>query len=746
MAAERLSATLSIGSVLEGSIRRNVSVLRSGLDSVGDSIGKVARRQKELERNRKVLEREGRSVAELDREYEDLGRTLDALRRKQQRLEAVSRGVGRVGRDAALVGQDLKRMAVGTAAGVAAIGTAIFAVSSSTAALGDEVAKTSTRIGVGIAPLQELRYAAQRTGVDIDNLDEGLKEVQLRLADAKRGAGPAVEALKELGLSADTLARMRPEDAIGAIGDALLGVKNNGDQVFLVDALMGEDGVKMLNLLRQGSAGMQQLRRDARETGFVLSEKAARDAEVFQDRLLDTQLVMKGLKNTVGAELLPVISGAMSELSGWARTNQPEIRAWAKTLVGGLEAGLPIARDILRGVADVSGVVGRGVAQVADWVGGWRNLGVAIGVALGARTLGRVARLMGSVARLSGAVVRLAAGPALFSAATGRMATAASADFARTAASAEASGRRVAAARSGLFMKGGMAALMGGLALSQLPEGAEAQAAMQAQNREGIESVAKSTPVIREIMQAQKALIGLVRGEEAAQAWWDSFDGVPEKLDGVATSTDGVTTSTGDATRALGETPAAGEAFAGGMATVRAAAAETETVLLRSASAAEAVNRRFAELEASRRSAHLSAADTAALGRAHATATGPAPTARAGRVQARAAGGTFGMGPLLVGEEGPEVLWASRGGYVSSARELEGLRALARRTFADLRRVGGAGPAPAPAGGGGPLHLHFHAANMSPEDVMAVARREERKRARRALFDGPSGLGQYGGA
>ena len=82
---QRLSASISIGSVIEQSVKKNIGVLRSGLQSVGNEIKTVEKRQRELSKQRSVLVRQGQSVEALDRDYEGLNRTLVKLRRSQER-------------------------------------------------------------------------------------------------------------------------------------------------------------------------------------------------------------------------------------------------------------------------------------------------------------------------------------------------------------------------------------------------------------------------------------------------------------------------------------------------------------------------------------------------------------------------------------------------------------------------------------------------------------------------------------
>ena len=71
------------------------------------------------------------------------------------------------------------------------------------------------------------------------------------------------------------------------------------------------------------------------------------------------------------------------------------------------------------------------------------------------------------------------------------------------------------------------------------------------------------------------------------------------------------------------------------------------------------------------------------LRRAWKWATGAAK-APAQALQARAAGGPFGPGPLLVGERGPELMYASRAGFVAHNDNLQRIVDLSRRAAASL--------------------------------------------------------------
>ena len=71
--------------------------------------------------------------------------------------------------------------------------------------------------------LQELRYAAEKSGVSVDAINDALKELQIRAVDAKSGEGEAGEAFKKLGLkSTDAAGKIRePLELLNAVADRL---------------------------------------------------------------------------------------------------------------------------------------------------------------------------------------------------------------------------------------------------------------------------------------------------------------------------------------------------------------------------------------------------------------------------------------------------------------------------------------------------------------------------------------------
>ena len=101
-----------------------------------------------------------------------------------------------------------------------ALGTALVALTVQSLKNIDVQAKLAQRLGLTQKALAGLTIAAELTGNTQQNLQLALQRSTRRIAEAAQGSGEAVKALKELGLSAKSLARLTPDEQFLALADA----------------------------------------------------------------------------------------------------------------------------------------------------------------------------------------------------------------------------------------------------------------------------------------------------------------------------------------------------------------------------------------------------------------------------------------------------------------------------------------------------------------------------------------------
>lgn len=247
------------------------------------------------------------------------------------------------------------------------------------AAMGTEVAKMSTRTGVSVRALSELRYAAERSGVEFDDLGGAMEELNIRLGEAVIDqTGPAAEALKKLGLDANQLAKMDLPERLEVLADAISSIDNNAQRQFLADEIFGGDAFRMMTLLDQGSAGIRRLREEAREFGQSMSSEQAKSAQAFTAAMARLSAVAKGLVVQIGGALAPILSNLSDIVSNnskgfidFLRANQSIIQVVAAAAAGigaigvslvGLGGAVTIAGAAFGGLATLIGMISSPIA------------------------------------------------------------------------------------------------------------------------------------------------------------------------------------------------------------------------------------------------------------------------------------------------------------------------------------------------------------------------------------------------
>lgn len=181
----------------------------------------------------------------------------------------------------------------------------------------DKTAKVATRLGVAVEKLSELQIAAELSGVSADTFNMALQRMTRRLAEAAQGTGEAKDAIIELGLDAQKLSQMAPDAAFREIAGALGNVKDQSDKVRLAFKLFDSEGVALLQMLKNGKAGLDEMTEAARATGGVLTDEGAKAAEQYKDALLLLTKTWEGFQQKVITPILPVLTQWLRDITGY---------------------------------------------------------------------------------------------------------------------------------------------------------------------------------------------------------------------------------------------------------------------------------------------------------------------------------------------------------------------------------------------------------------------------------------------
>lgn len=239
---------------------------------------------------------------------------------------AFSAGLNRAQGDLTKFGAAASGMA-GKVAGVLGLGLGIGAVvqlaGAARKAVGDlgDLADAATRAGVSAEKLQVFRFALSQAGGDAAAADDALTKFNLRLGDvAEKGAGPAADALKKLGISVrDAEGNIKPTEAVlGEVMDKLAGVKDQARVASLAGDIFGDKlGPKLLGLLAQGSAGLKLSEDQMRSLGNLMSNEMVAKGDALDDQF-------NAIASTLDVKFKQGVISAITALQG-LKTEMDEI-------------------------------------------------------------------------------------------------------------------------------------------------------------------------------------------------------------------------------------------------------------------------------------------------------------------------------------------------------------------------------------------------------------------------------------
>lgn len=186
----------------------------------------------------------------------------------------------------------------------------------------DAIGKTSRRLGIATEALVGLRHGAEQSGIGAQQLEMSMQRATRRIADASIGVGEAVKALQELNLSASNLAKMSPDKQLELIADAFGQVEDQAHKVRLAFKLFDSEGVKMLNLLEGGAAGLRKFKQEAKDLGLTFSGEQAKQIEEFNDQMDRLAKSFGGLKRDLIIDIAPAAISAIETLRGMMDTSR----------------------------------------------------------------------------------------------------------------------------------------------------------------------------------------------------------------------------------------------------------------------------------------------------------------------------------------------------------------------------------------------------------------------------------------
>ncbi len=307
--------------------------------------------------------RAGRAFVEL---FADDRALVRGLRTAQQKLAAFGAAVRGIGTQMLALGAGI--------VGPLALAAKSFADT------GSQLNDLAARTGVSVEALGELGYAAQQSGASLEDVEKAVRTMQRTIVAAVNGSDQAATALDRIGLSAEALAGLKPEQQFAAIATALARIEDPTQRAAAAMGVLGKSGTTLLPMVGDLAA----LRAEARRLGVVMSGGQAKLADDLGDAFDRVKASLQGVANAVGTALAPVLLDLAAKVTGFL----VGFREWIAQNQG-------LVVTILTVGAAVAGI---GAGLIA--------LGLAVsGVSAGIGALATAASVAGTVIGALGAVI-----------------------------------------------------------------------------------------------------------------------------------------------------------------------------------------------------------------------------------------------------------------------------------------------------------------------------------------------------
>jgi hypothetical protein len=301
-------------------------------------------------------------------------------------MRKMNKGVTRFSRNSRRsfrgVGDSLMRMKSLIAGAGAALATGAIARGiNQFAQAGDDVGKTARQLGVGVEALQELRFAAERQGVTVQNLDKSLKAMNNRLGLLRNEQGQLNTLLEDTNpqLREQLVNTESSEEAFMLLMNAMDNAGSTAERTALAQAAFSSSGRELVRMSEAGVDGLNALRQEAQATGMVMSEDATKAGEAFQDQMTNLKSVLTGLRNTALTPLIKDLTPLIEQTSEWIKQNKELIalkiqetfdtikrtvdaliRAWDSGLIPAIIAGVAAFKTLLpiaMGISKLTGAI-----------------------------------------------------------------------------------------------------------------------------------------------------------------------------------------------------------------------------------------------------------------------------------------------------------------------------------------------------------------------------------------------------
>lgn len=209
------------------------------------------------------------------------------------------------------------KIITGMATAVTSVATALVSLATKTISFGDDIDKTSQKLGLSADVYQKWKILAEQSGTTVSALQMGIRQLTKFTNDLSEGQGEALLTLQKLGIGYEDFMNMSFETQLYTIVNALQGVETQTDKVTIAQSLLGSRTYQeLLPLLNMEQGSIDDLFQSYEDLGLIISDDViSASAELSnQFTVLKTSMTVlaTGLVQDLYPSLLDITDGLVA--------------------------------------------------------------------------------------------------------------------------------------------------------------------------------------------------------------------------------------------------------------------------------------------------------------------------------------------------------------------------------------------------------------------------------------------------
>lgn len=217
-------------------------------------------------------------------------------------------------------------------AAAAAVLKKIADIAAETAALGDQIDKTSQKLNMSYASYQRWDYIMHLCGSSAEELKEGQNQLLTQMNAAYNGDKTAAGYFQTLGVRVqDSNGQLRSSAQVFAdVITQLQRMENQTQRAAIAQKLFGENASKLAPLLNMTASQMQNVTRTAQTLGIAMNDHTVQLSAKYTDAVYTLKQAWQACKNTLAEAVLPTLI----QVAKWLATGTVYVRAFINAMNG----------------------------------------------------------------------------------------------------------------------------------------------------------------------------------------------------------------------------------------------------------------------------------------------------------------------------------------------------------------------------------------------------------------------------